>query len=234
MEEHSYVSRCALATRNSPKQPMADAPSFHGSHPGKKRGDARQRHDTAMQNLRKTPRSAKRCGSPQGYFAAAAAVLLASARRSVFLRRTARFFTLSLPLQCPIGRATHTFRARLPSCFAAARRKISRHKCGGSENPGGWNGQPARNFRRPAGNILAQRATDRTGTRKLRLRCAQGIRRAAGCDGWAARSTHKKARTAADFPKTARVLSQSPTLKKSMPRRAGRDRVAVERGEKRA
>ena len=29
-------------------------------------------------------------------------MLLASARRSVFLRRRARFFTLSLPLQCPI------------------------------------------------------------------------------------------------------------------------------------
>ena len=37
-----------------------------------------------------------------GYLAEAAAVLFASARRSVFLRRTARFLTLSLPLQCPI------------------------------------------------------------------------------------------------------------------------------------
>ena len=131
-------------------------------------------------------------------------------------------------------RVTHTLRAWLPSCFAAARRKISRRKSGGSENPGGWNGRPARNFRRPAGNILAQRASDCTGTRKLRLRCAQGIRRAVGCDGRAARSTHKKARTAADFPKTARVLSQSPTPKKSVPHRVRRDRVAGERGEKRA
>jgi hypothetical protein len=39
----------------------------------------------------------------RSYFAAAAAWLLASARRSVFLRRVARFLTLSLPLQCPIG-----------------------------------------------------------------------------------------------------------------------------------
>ena len=36
------------------------------------------------------------------YFAALA-LLFARARRSVFLRRTPRFLTLSLPLQCPIG-----------------------------------------------------------------------------------------------------------------------------------
>jgi len=40
--------------------------------------------------------------TPARYFAASAAVLFASASRSVFLRRVARFFTLSLPLQCPI------------------------------------------------------------------------------------------------------------------------------------
>ncbi len=50
------------------------------------------------------------CGSALRYFAAA--WLFARARRSVFLRRTARFFTLSLPLQCPIGsRNTHAPRA---------------------------------------------------------------------------------------------------------------------------
>jgi hypothetical protein len=36
--------------------------------------------------------------APAAYFAAAAAFVFASARRSVFFRRVARFFTLSLPL----------------------------------------------------------------------------------------------------------------------------------------
>ena len=48
-----------------------------------------------------------RAGSPADYFAAAAALIFASARRSIFLRRTARFLTLSLPLQCPIGLNKH-------------------------------------------------------------------------------------------------------------------------------
>jgi len=42
-----------------------------------------------------------------GYFAAAGVLLFASASRSVFLRRAARFFTLSLPLQCPISLSKH-------------------------------------------------------------------------------------------------------------------------------
>ena len=51
---------------------------------------------------------------PRGYFAGAA-LLFASARRSSFRRRAARFFTLSLPLQCPIGR--HQTRSR--RCYQA-------------------------------------------------------------------------------------------------------------------
>lgn len=43
-----------------------------------------------------------------GYFAAgAAALLFASARRSVFRRRVARFLTLSWPLLCPMRITRH-------------------------------------------------------------------------------------------------------------------------------
>ena len=66
--------------------------------------DAIARHRaTILRNLSEIRGLAHAENACSGYFAAAAAVLFASARRSVFLRRTARFFTLSLPLQCPIG-----------------------------------------------------------------------------------------------------------------------------------
>ena len=57
------------------------------------------------------------------YFAATAGfalLALASARRSVFFRRLARVFTLSLPLLCPIGHAPDTRPGGIPSGFATA------------------------------------------------------------------------------------------------------------------
>src|SRR5437870_8397421 len=60
-------------------------------------------------------------------YLAALALLFASASRSVFLRRAARFLTLSLPLQCPIGRE-HTRFARACQAVSLQRANHERTK----------------------------------------------------------------------------------------------------------
>src|SRR3954454_15465596 len=57
--------------------------------------------------------------SVSGRYFAAFFLLFASARRSVFLRRAARFLTLSLPWLFPIG-LTLTLSAQVPSCFVVS------------------------------------------------------------------------------------------------------------------